>query len=86
LALATRHQLIALIALLTVDADAVGSPDSLVNFSRSVLGDSREQQVSQRASLGTEQCPVHPQAGEVWLGTANLIQTNLILFDKIPST
>jgi hypothetical protein len=33
------------IALPTVGADVVGSPDSPVNFSRSVLGDSREQRV-----------------------------------------
>jgi hypothetical protein len=30
----------ALIALLTVGADDVGPPDSLVNFSRNILGDS----------------------------------------------
>jgi hypothetical protein len=33
------------IALPTVGVDAVGSPDSPVNFSRSVLGDSREVRV-----------------------------------------
>ena len=35
----------ALIALPTVGVDVVGSPDSPVNFSHSVLGDSREQRV-----------------------------------------
>jgi hypothetical protein len=33
------------ISLPTVGASAVGSPDSPVNFSRSALGDSREQRV-----------------------------------------
>jgi hypothetical protein len=33
------------IELPTVGAGAVGSPDNLVNFSRSDLGDSREQRV-----------------------------------------
>ena len=33
------------IALLAVGADVVGSPDSSVNFSHGVLGDSREQRV-----------------------------------------
>jgi hypothetical protein len=75
-----------LISLPTVGASIVGSPDSPSNFSRSVPNNSREQRVRRRASLGTGQCPVHPQAGEVWLGTANLLQTNLILFDKVPST
>jgi hypothetical protein len=35
----------ALVSLPTVGADAVGSPDSPVHFSHSVLGDSREQRV-----------------------------------------
>jgi hypothetical protein len=59
------------IALPTVGADAVGSLDSPVNFSRSVLGDSREQRVHRRASLGTRQCLVHPQVGEVCLFQLN---------------
>jgi hypothetical protein len=50
-----------LIALPTIGAGVVGSPDSPVNFSHGVHGDPREQRVHLSASLGTEQCPVHPQ-------------------------
>jgi hypothetical protein len=41
----------ALITLPTIGADVVGSPNSLVNLSRSVLGDSREHWVRRWASL-----------------------------------
>jgi hypothetical protein len=51
---------LALIALLTVGADAVDATNSPVNFSRNIFSDSREQRVHCRASLGTGQCPVHP--------------------------
>jgi hypothetical protein len=57
----------ALIALPTVSADVVGSPDSLVNFSRGVLSDSQEQRVRGCASLGTRHYPVHLQLVQVWL-------------------
>jgi hypothetical protein len=63
----------ALISLPTVGVGTAGSPDGPVNFSRSVPSNSREQRVHRRASLGTGQCPVHPQVGEVWLGSANLL-------------
>jgi hypothetical protein len=53
----------ALIALPIVSASAAGSPESLVNFSRSVPNFSRDQRVRRRASLVTGHCPVHPQAG-----------------------
>jgi hypothetical protein len=46
-------------ALTTVDVGAVGSPDSLVNFSRSALGDSREQRVHPWANLGTGHYLMH---------------------------
>jgi hypothetical protein len=40
-------------------AGAVGSPDSLVNFSRTPLSFSREQPVHHRPAWRTGQCPVH---------------------------
>jgi hypothetical protein len=74
------------IALPTVGADVVGSPDSPVNFSHGVLADSREQRVRRWASLDIGHCPVHtgqsgaPQAGTSLAGLSQTspIQSHLI--------
>jgi hypothetical protein len=69
----------ALIALPTVGAGAVVSPDSLATFSRSVLSDSWEQRDRRRASLVTGQCPVHPQLVQVRLFQLNFLCSSLDL-------
>jgi hypothetical protein len=75
-----------LIALPTVGAGATGSPDNLVNFSRSVPNFSREQRV-RRARLPRHQTVrCNRKLVQVWLSTANLLQSNLIWFDKVSST
>jgi hypothetical protein len=64
-------------------------PDSSVNFSHDILGDSREQRVHRCASLSvrcTPDSPVHHRLVQVWLDLAKLLQFNLICFDMVTSS
>jgi hypothetical protein len=70
----------------TIGAGAVGSLDSMVIFSHCALANSREQRVRCWTSLCTGHCLVHRRLVQVWLDLAKLLQSNFILFDKVPST
>jgi hypothetical protein len=71
--LATRHPLI---ALPTVGAGCFGSPNSLVNFSRSTIAFSRERQVRRWANLGIGHSPVHHRTVRCTTGQSGAPQTS----------
>jgi hypothetical protein len=64
------------------------TPDSSVNFSRSALGDFLRAASSplDQPVHRTPDSPVHRRLVQVWLDLAKLLQSNLIWFDKVPST
>jgi hypothetical protein len=80
---ATCH---ALIARTTVGAGAVGSPDSLVNFSRMPLSFSREQPVHRRPAWRTGHYPVCQARADVGCSQLILFQIHFSFLCTISST
>ena len=80
---ATCH---ALITRTTVGAGAVGSPDSLVNFSRTPLSFSREQPVHRRPAWRTGHYPVCQARADVGCSQLILFQIRFSFLCTISST